>query len=177
MSTPEGALIVAFYEGTGRDERGRSLEDILKFDDDMLERTHDFIQWLFPTRERSGANPQAPRLDDAAIARFLTDPNLRSGLRRSFDRMLAFYGMIWSGKRIVPGPSFPARNGWLTRTHNHLRLTRMLTSLRVLADEPAARALYRCLCDIDARERRSGRQPISGITLRYWSDAVHAPLQ
>jgi len=66
----DGRRIVAFYEGSGRDDRGRSLDDLLGFGDAALECTHDFIQWLFPLRERSGANPAAPRLDDATVAAF-----------------------------------------------------------------------------------------------------------
>jgi len=58
--------LVAFSEGSAPDDRGRFIGDVLRFDDEKLEDVHDFIQWLFPLPERSGANPLAPILDDAA---------------------------------------------------------------------------------------------------------------
>jgi hypothetical protein len=171
-----GLRIVAFYEGNGPDDRGRSLDEILQFDDDALERVHDFIQWLFPMRERSGANPTAPRLDPAAIEAFRTRPQLHSALLRSLDRMLSFYGLAWAGDAIVRGSTFVKRSMWLTPgNHNHLRLTRILISLRVLGEEEAAQALFRCLTQIATEERRSGRTPISTRTIRFWSDAARVP--
>jgi hypothetical protein len=159
--------LVAFYQGDC-DDRGRSLDDVLRFDDAALERVHDFVQWLFPLRERSGANPDAPTLDDAAVESFRTGPELQEALRRSLDRMLTFYGLQRSGDAIVPAPGFSARRQWLTPgNHNHLRLTRMLISLRTLGLETEARALYRCLCDIAAR-----CGGITAATRRYWDEAM-----
>ena len=157
MSQSEGGRLVAFYEGTGRDDHDRSLDDVLHFDDAALEYTHDFIQWLFPLRDRSGANPTAPRLDDAAVAAFRARPELRENLRRSYDRMVAFY---------------KADLGWLTPgNHNHLRLTRMMLSLRTLGLESEARALHEYVV---AQAARHGG--VTGATLRYWNDAVSKPL-
>ena len=79
-----------FFLGTGTDDRGRLLADVLRQDDAWLEHTHDFIQWLFPLVERSGAAPGAPTLDAATIQAFARDPALRRGLRAGLDRMLAF---------------------------------------------------------------------------------------
>jgi hypothetical protein len=165
--------IVAFYEGSAPDDRGRFLPDVLRFDDNDLERVHDFIQWLFPLPERSGANPSAPILDDAAIDAFHRRPELRAALRRSFDRMLAFYGFAWSGDRIVPSQNFSARSGWLTPSnHNHLRLTRILRSLTILGERGTARALFDALAKIYNEERRTRRNRISEASYRFWTEAV-----
>jgi hypothetical protein len=169
----EGRRIVAFYEGSASDDRGRSLGEILQFDDDRIEHVHDFIQWLFPLPERSRAQPTAPILDDAAIDAFRTRPELRVALRRSLDRMLAFYGFTWSGERIVKSPMFQKRADWLSPgNHNHLRLTRMLRSLNLLAEREAALALFAILSEIYDEERRTGRNRISQTSFRYWSAAV-----
>ncbi len=170
----EGIRIVAFYAGNAPDDRGRFHDDILRFDDDSLERVHDFIQWLFPLRERSGANRAAPRLDRTAIEAFLR-PHLRSALRRSLDRMLSFYGLEWDGDAIVKQPSFERHSGWLTPgNHNHLRLTRILASLRILGEDKAAGALFRCLAEIEAEEHRNSLNRISERTFRFWREAVQA---
>jgi hypothetical protein len=170
----EGQRIVAFYEGSAPDDRGRFLDDILQFDDEQLEDVHDFIQWLFPLSERSGANPSAPRLDDAAIAAFQTRSSLRAALRRSLDRMLAFYGFTWSGEHIVRSPSFAARSSiWLhPGDHNHLRLTRILRSLRILGEAQAAQALFAALTHIYNEERKTRRNRISDRSYFFWSGAI-----
>ncbi len=130
---------------------------MLRFDDSSLECTHDFIQWLFPLRERSGANPAAPRLDDATVAAFHARSDLRAALRRSYDRMLAFY---------------TADLGWLTpHNHNHLRLTRMMISLRTLGLENEARELYAYITGLATQ--RGGVTP---GTLRYWHDAINVTM-
>jgi hypothetical protein len=170
----EGRRIVAFYEGVAPDDRGRSLVEILRFDDDRLDEVHDFIQWLFPLPERSGAQPSAPILDGAAIAAFRSRPELRAALRRSLDRMLEFYGLAWCGERIVRSATFARRStNWLrAENHNHLRLTRMLRSLYLLGEPQAARALFDVLSDIFSEERRSGRNRISERTFDFWKGAL-----
>jgi Opioid growth factor receptor (OGFr) conserved region len=172
----DGRRIVAFYEGTAPDDRGRFLDEILGFEDERLEVVHDFIQWLFPLPERSGANPSAPVLDDAAIGAFRTRLGLRSALRRSLDRMLSFYGFAWSGERIVRGSSFPQRSAnWLhAGNHNHLRLSRILRSLSLLGEAQGARALFDVLSDIYQKERETNRSRVSDRTFRFWRDAVDA---
>lgn len=87
--------------------------------------------------------------------------------------MLAFYGLVWEGDRIARAASFESRAHWLTPgNHNHLRLTRMLLSLRTLGEPRAAQALYDCLAEIAEEDRRTGRRRISERTLSYWQGAV-----
>ncbi len=173
MTRCRGSDIVRFYEGSAPDSEGRSIEQILRFDDRALEGTHDYIQWLFPTRQRSAFNADAPPLDDAAIAEFHGRPELRAALRRSLDRMLGFYGLEWEGGTIRRGSSFGDHNGWLRAgDHNHLRLTRILDSLRTLGNEEAGRELFRCLTTIYEDEVRHGGNAISEVTYRFWRDAT-----
>src|SRR5262245_41132324 len=84
--------IIAFFSG-GPDDRGRTLGQILAWEDDDLEVTHDYIQWVFPTPARSGVNPTAPLVTESTTAAFVARPDLRAGLSRALDRMLAFYGL------------------------------------------------------------------------------------
>ena len=129
--------LVAFYRGLRPDGRGRMLDDILARDDEWLEATHDYIQWLFPLLARSGANPAAPVLDEAQIEAFRQDPALRGKLLRAFDRLLAFYGLRREGEAVVKGQNWNARksNWFVYPTHNNLRITRILASLRLLGLE------------------------------------------
>jgi Opioid growth factor receptor (OGFr) conserved region len=49
--------------------------------DDDLERTYNYVQWLFPLAEPSGFNIDAPVLDDDTISLFRAN----SGLRRRLE--------------------------------------------------------------------------------------------
>ena len=170
---PNSAALVAFYRAEKPDDRGRYLHDILAKDDAWLEYTHDYIQWLFPIRT-VGVNLNAPPADDATVEAFHADAALRASLRWSFARMLSFYGLRWKGDdEIVRAEDFERKRQWLSAgNHNYLRLTRIMTSLRLLGDADAASALYRCLLEIDGDERAAGRESISSTTLAYWEDAI-----
>lgn len=54
--------LVAFLEGSETDSQGRRLSDVLQFDNDEIDHTHDFIQWMFPLRDASISNLTAPTL-------------------------------------------------------------------------------------------------------------------
>jgi len=167
--------ILRFYRLEGADARGRTLADIWSWDAARLEGVHDYIQWLFPLPEPSRFNPQAPILTEGAIEAFRADAHLRQRLLRSLGTMLGFYGLtLTSGPReaprIAPARDFAARSrDWLhAGNHNHLRLTRILTCLRLLGLEEHGRALYACLADI----ARDHPHAVSATTLAYWERAA-----
>jgi hypothetical protein len=168
--------IIDFYRGASPDARGRMLRDILQADDAWLERTHDYIQWLFPLRTRSAFNTNAPTLDDATVAAFGTDTELRGNLARAFGRMLRFYGFEeqrdQGAYRIVPASNAAAQQrNWLTPgNHNFLRITRILTSLDTLGLPAEARAFFAALDAVYVMKK----DIIGATTYRFWRDAVRA---
>lgn len=139
-----------------------------------LEATHDYIQWLFPTYERSNFNPEAPTLQRNVAAAFQQDPVLRATFRRAFVLMLGFYGLALveddTGMHVRKGAAFHLRSAtWLTRgNHNYLRLTRIMKSARALGEPELARALGDCLITI----YHSHAEMIGERTLSYWKDAL-----
>lgn len=168
----ESALL-RFYRHAGTDPRGRTLRGIRAFGTDRLESTHDFIQWLFPLPEASGANPLAPVLTAADIETFAADAALREELLRSLDVMLRFYGLERSGQaaatRVSRGADYAARSrDWLGRPHNFLRVSRILRSLALLGCADEAGALLRCLEDV----HRENAGAIGEDTLGYWRRAA-----
>jgi hypothetical protein len=172
---PPADALLRFHRLEGADARGRMLSDIWAWDPARLENVHDYIQWLFPLPEPSAFNPQAPTLTRATIDAFRADPELRQRLLRSLTLMLEFYGLtLASGSdgppRIERGQDFAAENrGWLQAgDHNHLRLTRILTSLRLLGLEDESRALYDCLAGI----AHDHPDAVSATTLAYWQRAA-----
>jgi Opioid growth factor receptor (OGFr) conserved region len=165
--------LLQFYRLRGRDHRGRSLADIRALDAERLEDTHDFIQWLFPLPEPSGANPHAPRLTQGDIAAFGAGNALREELLRSLEVMLRFYGLSLAGtpgaRRVERAPDYAGRSeAWLHRSHNFLRISRILRSLALLGCAEEARAFLVQLEEI----YRENAQDIGSDTLRYWRGAI-----
>jgi hypothetical protein len=156
-----------FYAGSGTDAAGRTLEQVWRFKPAEIETRHDFIQWLFPLREPSRYNPDAPLLAPADEDAFRRDARLQENLLRSLDMMLGFYGLRREGKEILP-PDLPglAERAWLTPgDHNHLRLSRIVQSLALLGQDGLARSLQSRLMDI-ARARPDRVAP---RTVEVWS--------
>jgi hypothetical protein len=153
-STPAATPLLEFLGGEGTDGAGRTLDEVLAFDDRALERHHDYIQWLFPLREPSGANPDAPVLTAAEIGAVRASPGLRGAVEKALGRMTRFYA---------------ANDHWLTaHDHNHLRITRIIRSVGLLLGPQAAERFYN---GISEREARAGH-PVSPRNRRYWQDAM-----
>jgi hypothetical protein len=93
---PKIPLIIRFYdpEIRARDALGRTLDDILAWDDMMLENSHNYIQMLFPLPEGSIFNMQAPVVPREVMEAFLHLSDLRGQVKRSWLRMLEFYGFM-----------------------------------------------------------------------------------
>lgn len=149
--------IHAFLAGTGHDGSGRTLRQVLAFDDRRIEDHHDFIQWCFPLRVASGAVPGAPVLTGAEAETIRSDPAALSGLRAALGRMTRFYAET---------------DGWLRpHDHNHLRITRILTALRDLVGAATATEFH---AFVIARDAATGGR-INRDSLRRWAEALGAP--
>ena len=165
--------LVRFFAG-GADDQGRTHAEILAWDDARLEQVHDYIQWLFPLPEPSGANPGAPVLDAETIAAIRISPEMQSRLRAAFLRMLVFYGFVLDGDAVLQGAGFArATAGWLhPGNHNYLRITRMLRSLRVLGLEHEAAIFWQALAALYREDSLAGRHRITERSFAYWQQAA-----
>ncbi len=168
--------IRAFYSGERPDSSGRYIDEIWALTDHQLEYIHDYIQWLFPLGTRSRFNPDAPLLTQQTILAFRRSEFLRSRLKRSIELMLKFYGLqsveSKSGSlKIVKSPEFGSKSlNWLKReNHNHLRLTRIMTSAGFLGLRDYSTAMLACLEEI-ATEFPEG---FSAQTIQIWRAAAN----
>jgi hypothetical protein len=167
--------ILEFYRGEHL-PNGLSLVDIWDWSFDQLEDAHHYIQWMFPLDTPSSANPGAPILSEETARAFVWDDVLRDRLQRSLAVMLRFYGLerltLPDDKLvIIRALNFSERRGvWLwPNNHNHLRLTRIIRSLRLLGLKKDSAALAHCLDDI---YRVEGRDIISDETAEHWRQAA-----
>ena len=165
--------LIAFYRDGAPDDEGRTLAEILSWDDDRLEAIHNFIQWLFPLPEPSGANPSAPILYPTETRMFRSSLAMQQRLRQSLHRMLCFYGLALlstpNGLAVERAPNFdPRAQNWLwPMNHNHLRLTRILRSTLLLGLDAESKALFRALNAL----YREYPDRIPSRTHAFWSSA------
>ena len=183
-SSPE-PFIVQFYDPyiQAKDRRGRTRSSIIAWSDDELEYHHDYIQLLFPLPEGSPFNPSAPVIDEATFNAFRSRLELQTQLRASLQRMLHFYGFQFASEtgssvgdsqesQVLNGSNYPeASRNWVRKfNHNHLRITRILRSLRVLGLEKEAREFFKAL------ERVYEGGKIGQKSMMFWTRAIERPL-
>jgi hypothetical protein len=167
MTTDPNPL-VEFYASRSPDFRGRMIDDVWRMSFEELEYTHDYIQWLFPLRERSAVQPDVPVLDSAAISVFAS-PDMRARVVRSAEVMAAFYGFVMTNGKLELAPNAKERQAvWLTRgNHNFLRLTRIMKSLATLSLPDLSTAWLDALAHV----YETNANVIGAETWRYWKDA------
>ncbi|KAH9869954.1 hypothetical protein J1614_006875 [Plenodomus biglobosus] len=102
-SSTEIHLIIRFYDQSiqAKDSHGRTQQDIMSWSDTKLERSHNYIQMLFPLPEGSPYNWAAPVVTREVFNAFRSRTELRDSMRRSFERMLEFYGFTASADTKV----------------------------------------------------------------------------
>ncbi len=145
--------LLSFLQDVGPDHAGRYLSDIWKFSDQQIETTHDFIQWVFPLAEPSSAFPDAPILEPAEIDLIHKSSPATMNLERSAQWFLDYLARS---------------KGWLrTHDHNHLRITRMIKSQRLLLGELAAGSTKEKVLQMASK----AKTPIDGVALAYWRAA------
>ena len=145
------SAIVDFLESRGPDAAGRTIDRVLAFGPRSLELHHDFIQWIFPLAEPSRAVPASPVLTPEDIHTIRGSPAAQYNLARARAHMIWFY---------------ETTDDWLRpKDHNHLRITRIIRSLRLLVGDQAADSFRR---RIEARTA-AGAAAIDPESLRLWS--------
>lgn len=166
--------LIMFYLGSHPDSSGRLLSEILEQDDYWLEVTHDYIQWLFPNKEKSKVTPGAPTITKEVRAMFEADEILQQHLMASFTRMLRFYGLTYTEGGIVKSSKWDDRKtNWFTEdTHNSLRITRILKCLSNLSLGNQAVLFQKALLDLVKAEPDCG---IGQTTQQFWSTAIENP--
>jgi len=160
--------LTEFYDETGVDCDGRKLTEIWAKGDEWFEFCHNYIQWLFPLKEPSNFNPDAPLLTDEDIAIFKANPTIQANLFVSFTRYLRFFGLFYNkDNEIVRTEDFD-QILFMFPNHNWFRITRCLTSLRLLGLEKEAVKFYKFLKQLHEEEGW-----VTANSFAYWTEAVN----
>jgi len=137
-----------YYSATHIDELHQKLQD-----HDWLENTHDYIQWWFPLLEKSRSISSSPVLTPMDV---------------DWKRLESF--QVFTINALANGMKnfFIENDHWIAPyNHNHLRITRIIKSLRLLAGNRYANDWKKWLFEY-LSERVSVIDPKA---VEYWRDA------
>ena len=156
-----------FLRGNKKNYNRKSIYDIWEYSLEELETDHHYIQWLFPLQKRSVHNLLCPVVKDI---RDFRDPEIIRNMRKSFERMLDFYGLEYTDGQVRETIYFKeSLKRWCTpKNHNFLRITRILKSLKLFGLKKEAVAFFMKLRSI-YRERY---RIIGKNTYLYWKEAA-----
>lgn len=154
--------IYKFLKSEEPDKYGRMIEDIWNFSKYKLEYTHNYIQRLFPTEQKSCyENAQIINSEDIEIL----DKKIQNNMKKSFNVMLNFYDFEYKDNVIVPKND--AKFHWVSnKNHNYLRITRILKSLKIFGLEKEANDFYFALIKLSKIKK------IDEISIKYWKNVI-----
>lgn len=153
--------LIEFFEGNIRDTSGRLLSEIRCQSNQWLEECHDHIQWMFPNRESSAFNANAPLLDDETVEVFRSRNDLKFEVSQNLERMMEFYCLD------------DETPWWVTkRNHNFLRITRILHTLREFQMFTEATDFFDRLATVFS----NNKDIIGEITFDFWEKAFTGDL-
>ena len=142
--------VLNFLEQTSGDHQKRMITEIWGWSDNAWEEEHDFIQWLFPLNEKSMAVPNAPVIREPEITWIQESEKAQGSLQKSTDRYKEFLA---------------SEKYWkLSHNHNHLRITRVIKSLRLLRSDDEANRFKHWI----AGELGDHIDKISEKTKQFW---------
>lgn len=154
--------LLHFLEGKWFDTHGRMINEIEEWDNTRLELVHDYIQWVFPLKERSIYNVDAPLLDDETIHAIKDSTQAMLNIIYIHERMCDFYE-LWN---------YEVMKKWWVKPHNHnyLRITRILTFLNLVGLHDEMYLMFDQLTDVYNHDEN--RNTISDRTLQFWIKAT-----
>jgi hypothetical protein len=135
------------------DYKGRKLKDILKFSNNKIEETHDFIQLIFPLNEPSFFSSNKNYIKSSEQLKELkSNLQIKKNILNSADWFISFLSK---------------NNHWITHyDHNHLRITRMIKSVRLIVGNAEANNIYNKIISIEGVLIN-----VSKKSLKYWKEA------
>lgn len=174
--------IIQFLRNECENKDGDTISHLYDMTNEELERDHTWIQYCFPLPEVSKFNPDAPLLDEETAFAISTDFKAQLGLYSAFIRVLHLYGLQtsevdygYTGRLYVGWEACPIEENEVTNwlapfDHNHLRITRVLTCLRMCGLKEYTEAFLVFLNN----QFNLGYFSISSMD--YWKNAVYPDL-
>jgi hypothetical protein len=162
-----------FYCHKGTDAAGRTFDDIMAFNDEQLEKVHDYIQWIFPSLTPSGSQPQSPILDEETISVFKQSYIFSKRFHDALIKIFHFWNIpVIKGESISTDDMNTEGFEWLLRgNHNQLRISRVLESTRLLGYKDVTRDLFNKLVKFVGNTQPYQHQ-LTAKNIAYWYQAA-----
>lgn len=158
--------LLKFFRNEEPDTEGRMIEDILRFTPDEIERIHNFIQWIFPTRNASAINPNAPLVTSEFEEAFLKDELAQKNYCRTCRLYLNYIGFDCQGCTCAIKRKKQSETRFYNLPHhNLLRISRVLNSLKETGHKECSSKLYELMMK-DLQEIPDAE--VNEQTLRIW---------
>lgn len=155
--------IYKFLSGEEPDKYGRNIREIWGYDKKLLEKSHNYIQRLFPTTEESNFE-SAPIVNLSTDKKYIKNPQIKENMKKSLEVMLDFYGFEYRNGNIIDKKE---TKHWINKgNHNYLRITRILKSLKIFGLEAEAIIFYEALLKLSCTEK------IDEKSIKYWEEAI-----
>jgi hypothetical protein len=151
--------------------QGHTLQGIIEFNAIEFDTAHDFIQWLFPNRQPSPVNWDAPLLTDLHVEAYVQLPTLRQAVDSALTRFMDFLGIEEGPQGFTHGQNFEKGSRyWLCPLdHNHRRISRVLTFLCEMGCVERAERWLRYLVDAMNAQKLQ-----DATAIRFWVSIVAA---
>jgi hypothetical protein len=163
--------IIQFYEKNSKDNYGRTLHEMQHYNYEQLENIHNYIQWMFPLREKSRVNLSAPLLKDKDILYIKNSEKIKQNMLVSTLVITDFWGI---GKEFLENKYYVKndriKNMITPKNHNFLRISRILKSHILFDMKNEAVLLFKCFEEI----RNDGNQNIIGESFTSWENAIYS---
>lgn len=157
--------IIAFYLDSAKikEQIGFTYNDVMKFNDDELEACHNYIQWLFPLKEASQFNPDAPLVTEETLEQFKEFYDIvGERMYAAFRKMFTFYFNSGRGFWL-----------WVTpNNHNFLRITRILKSQNIFGYDFNVGLMSSYLENLTVNEEYN--EIIGPVTRKFWIEATNS---
>lgn len=134
-------FVINFFLGLELDSNSRTISDILSFNEQEIENTHDFIQYIFPTIEKSNYNPNAPLISENLKRLFSENVVAQENFCKTCRLFLHFCGFKCLKSNELFTPVY--EKSFLSRpSHNLLRISRVLNSLNQIGKKSCSREIF-----------------------------------
>ena len=169
-------MVIDFFCYEGTDPYGRTFQDMVDMTDGQLEASHDVIQWLFPLHEPSNFNSECPLVDEESAKVLRANPEAQKRIAEATLRFARFLGFDWQlggldgspGKFAFDPLAKKNQQNWRTQhNHNHLRITRVIRSLRLFGREEEAKQFHEAVL-----QAALNAGCVSSNTTRHWRMAL-----
>ncbi len=171
---------LGFLIGAVPDIRGQYIDGLWAQSNPWMEAQHNYVQWWFPIDTvGSGDGVNAPRFLDSTNTILQNNDAVRTYaqqmMRVSFARKASFWGqrVVNNGDGTLRLEKLAVIHGekdweenWIYESHNYLRMTRFLHSLRFLGLIPERNALFEYLKSVSVKDAR-----VRG-SVKFWDGAT-----